>query len=53
MDFQYHSLPNLFAQLGLPVGDTSIEQFIASHRPLPATLPLAEVVDELNLRFHS
>ena len=42
MDFHHHSLPNLFAQLGLPVGDAAIEQFIASHRPLPATMPLAE-----------
>ncbi|MFN4326175.1 MAG: DUF2789 domain-containing protein [Azonexus sp.] len=42
MDFHHHNLPSLFAQLGLPVGDAAIEQFIARHRPLPAGMPLAE-----------
>ncbi len=42
MDFQHHKLPNLFAQLGLPMGERAIEQFIVSHRPLPAGMPLDE-----------
>ena len=42
MEFQHHKLPSLFAQLGLPAGESSIEQFIASHRPLPESMPLAD-----------
>lgn len=33
---------DLFAQLGLPNDDESIDAFIATHKPLPATLLLAQ-----------
>lgn len=42
MDFQHHNLPNLFEQLGLPVGERAIEQFIDGHRPLPGNMALTE-----------
>ena len=35
-------LQPLFAQLGLPTDERGIRQFIASHKPLAADLPLAE-----------
>lgn len=35
-----HSLNSLFSQLGLPSDQGSVEQFIATHRPLPNGLPL-------------
>lgn len=38
----HHSLPNLFAQLGLPDDDASIQQFIASHAPLPGDVLLPD-----------
>jgi len=34
------SLNNLFAQLGLPDDDVSIDTFVSSHRPLSADVPL-------------
>ena len=42
MEAPVHSMTNLFAQLGLPSDQASIEQFIAMHRPLPHSVPLAE-----------
>ncbi|HEV8691999.1 MAG TPA: DUF2789 domain-containing protein [Ideonella sp.] len=38
----HHSLPNLFAQLGLPDDDESIQQFIARHAPLPGDMLLPD-----------
>ena len=35
MDSSHHPMQELFAQLGLPDDDTSIQAFIAQHRPLP------------------
>lgn len=37
-----HTLSDLFAQLGLDADDASIERFIATHRPLPPTMALAD-----------
>jgi hypothetical protein len=34
-------MTNLFAQLGLPSDEAAIQQFIATHAPLPETVPLA------------
>ena len=34
MDTSPHTMANLFAQLGLPDDDASIDRFVASHRPL-------------------
>lgn len=42
MDTLIHRFHDLFAQLGLPNDAASIEQFIASHRPLAAGVPLSE-----------
>ena len=42
MENAIHTLTDLFRQLGLPDDSASIEAFIASHRPLPHALPLAE-----------
>ncbi len=41
MDHSYHSLQQLFAQLGLPNDDASIELFISRHK-IPAEQPLAQ-----------
>jgi hypothetical protein len=40
----HHTLQELFAQLGLPDDEASIEAFLRAHRPLPdaAHLPEAE-----------
>lgn len=38
----YHSRNQLFAQLGLPDDDDSIEAFIRRHAPLDEHTPLAE-----------
>ncbi len=35
MDASSHRFHELFAQLGLPEDDASIERFIAEHAPLP------------------
>lgn len=40
MEPSQHSMRHLFAQLGLPDDEQSIEQFIGSHRPLPEHMPL-------------
>lgn len=37
-----HNLVSLFAQLGLPAEQSAIEQFIASHAPLPTAMRLAD-----------
>ena len=42
MEDNFHSMPNLFAQLGLPSGPTDIQAFIETNRPLPAHLKLHE-----------
>ena len=42
MEAPLHSLNNLFAQLGLPADNASIDAFIAAHRPLPDSVPLHE-----------
>ncbi|HZV54992.1 MAG TPA: DUF2789 domain-containing protein [Rhodocyclaceae bacterium] len=40
MEAPFHSMDNLFAQLGLPADEVAIRRFIASHRPLPAGIQL-------------
>lgn len=35
-----HRFHDLFAQLGLPSDDASIQQFVAAHSTIPATLKL-------------
>ncbi|RTL48768.1 MAG: DUF2789 domain-containing protein [Rhodocyclaceae bacterium] len=40
MEYSQHSINHLFAQLGLPSDDTSIDCFITAHGPLPAEVPL-------------
>ena len=40
MDSSFHSMCELFAQLGLPDDDASIEAFIQQHRPLPMSTRL-------------
>ena len=42
METGFHSLSDLFAQLGLPSDEDSITQFVQRHRPLPETLHLYE-----------
>lgn len=42
MEFHYHTLPNLFEQLGLPIEAYAIEHFIDVHSPLPPSLHLAD-----------
>lgn len=42
MEAALHTLPNLFAQLGLPAEPAAIDAFIQSHRPLPETVRLAQ-----------
>ena len=42
MDKSNHHFSELFAQLGLPCDAPGIQQFIATHAPLPAQLRLAE-----------
>lgn len=42
MDTTAHTFSILFQQLGLPSDDKSIEDFIATHAPLTAAMPLAE-----------
>ena len=38
MDASHHTLQDLFAQLGLPDDDASIQAFIEQHRPLPMSI---------------
>lgn len=40
MELYTHNLCSLFAQLGLPADARAVDQFIASHAPLPEALPL-------------
>jgi hypothetical protein len=42
MDFQHHSLPRLFEQLGLPAEPHAVEHFIDVHSPLPQAMSLAD-----------
>ena len=42
MEASLHSMPNLFAQLGLPAEPAAIEAFIQSHRPLPEAVSLPQ-----------
>lgn len=42
MDQPVHSLGDLFAQLGLPADDASIDAFIRAHSPIPAYISLAD-----------
>ncbi|ATE61129.1 DUF2789 domain-containing protein [Thauera sinica] len=42
MEKATHELSELFGQLGLPDDAESIQRFIASHRPLPPGVPLAD-----------
>jgi hypothetical protein len=42
MEFQYHSLPSLFEQLGLPAEPNAVQHFIDVHSPLPASVQLAD-----------
>ncbi len=42
MEQPVHRFHELFAQLGLPDDDASIEHFIAAHRPLAATVKLPD-----------
>lgn len=44
MESPIHRLGDLFRQLGLSDDPASIEAFIASHRPLPAGVALADAV---------
>ena len=40
MDASHHSMKELFAQLGLPHDEASIDAFIDQHHPLPMTTRL-------------
>ncbi len=40
MDPSFHPMHELFAQLGLPGDDASIQSFIQQHRPLPMSTRL-------------
>ena len=42
MDLSPHTFHALFEQLGLPSAEGDIQGFIASHRPLPETVRLAD-----------
>ncbi len=42
MDKPTHSFTDLFAQLGLPSDEQSIQQFLATHAPLPLDVALAD-----------
>lgn len=42
MDSGNHTIADLFAQLGLGNTSAEIEQFVARHRPLSNSLPLAD-----------
>ncbi|HEY3433574.1 MAG TPA: DUF2789 domain-containing protein [Rhodocyclaceae bacterium] len=44
MEYPQHSMNQLFAQLGLPADDTSIDMFIAAHGPLAEDIALADGV---------
>ncbi len=42
MEMHVHSVSHLFAQLGLPADDASINQFVALHAPLASEVSLPE-----------
>ncbi len=42
MELPNHTLSDLFKQLGLPADPASIEAFVASHRPLPDGIAVAD-----------
>ena len=42
MEAPMHSINNLFAQLGLPSDQTSVERFIRIHSPLPTGITLSD-----------
>ena len=42
MDRSNHTLPCLFAQLGLENSDTEVERFLNQHRGIPSHTPLAQ-----------
>ncbi|HTH39774.1 MAG TPA: DUF2789 domain-containing protein [Rhodocyclaceae bacterium] len=42
MEYPQHSMNQLFAQLGLPADDTSIDMFIATHGPLANEVALSD-----------
>ena len=42
MESSVHSLRNLFEQLGLPGEEADIARFVAAHRPLAASIALAD-----------
>lgn len=42
MNKSNHHFSDLFAQLGLPCDEPGIQQFIATHAPLPAQVRLAD-----------
>lgn len=44
MENTIHALSDLFRQLGLPDDAFSIEQFIATHQPLPSDIVLADAI---------
>ena len=42
MDLATPTMHDLFAQLGLPNDEASVQQFVASHRPLAQDMQLAD-----------
>ena len=42
MEPPFHQLGDLFRQLGLPDDPSAIAEFVATHRPLPAGVALAD-----------
>lgn len=42
MEPAIHQMPDLFRQLGLPGDHSSVESFLATHRPLPVGTGLTE-----------
>ena len=42
MNVQAHTMGDLFAQLGLPSDDESIDSFIKTHGPLPHSMILSD-----------
>jgi len=42
MDLSNHTVADLFAQLGLPNEEADIQNFVATHRPLPGGTRLAD-----------
>ena len=42
MELSIHDVSGLFDQLGLPSSPEQVDDFIASHRPLPETLALPD-----------